>query len=66
MPTEIYLSKRNVKSGHSCQYFESEEADVKKIMQISLKPSSEKKRETSKELFERQKDPKALKMLDEL
>ena len=46
--------------------FESEEADVKKIMQISLKPSSEKTGNIERIVLSDKSDPKALKMLDEL
>ncbi len=46
--------------------FESEEADVKKLMQISLKPSSEKTGNIERIVLSDKSDPKALKMLDEL
>jgi hypothetical protein len=46
--------------------FESEEADIKKLMQISLKPSSEKTGNIDRIVLTDKSDPKALKMLDEL
>ncbi len=41
--------------------FESEEADAKKLMQISLKPSSEKTGNIRPYCFNDKSDPKALK-----
>lgn len=46
--------------------FENEEAEVKKTMEISLKPSSEKTKNIEKIVIKDQSDPRALKILDEL